>query len=400
MSFFTVTRTIHPIGHGAFYTEKIETEEIEHDRKKCHIVYDCGSKSKKLIEEEIDNTFQKGEEILAVFISHLDADHVNGLEHLMQRCCVKYVFLPLLTKDEKWVLMLEDENKNIWDLIMNPRETISGFSAYDPPIIIEISPVMSQEPDWFADEDSPAMDENVDPYEEDGSFRIYPEKGVIKRAKTIRSGTCIRISGVNDWVYIPYNINQKTFMPDIIKQLQKLGFEEYSPEMYPTLSPDEQKNVRKVLSDVIKSNKNKNSMTLYSGSSRLGRRYRRYHVIFECDRGCIIEHRYLNGCLYLGDFELSEDSTPKLADYYQKYCENVLVVQVPHHGSKDNFHESILVEFPHSQIYFISAPENDKGEHHPSGEVLRMLLRNNRFVKHVSEAKESRFQMSIDIYIP
>ncbi len=395
MSFFTVTRTIHPIGHGAFYTE-----QIEYNGSKCHIVYDCGSKRKEMLKDEIDRTFRVGEEILAVFISHLDTDHVNGLEHLLNRCKVKYVFLPVLTDDEKWVLMLEDENKNIWDLIMNPRETISGFAADDPPVIIEISPVMSQEPDRFADEDSPAMDEDVDPYEEDGSFRMYPEKGMAKKAKTLRSGTCIQISGVNDWVYIPYNINQKTFMPDIIKQLQKLGLEEYSPEIYPRLSQKEQEDVRNVLSDVIKNNKNKNSMTLYSGSSKQGRRYRRYHVIFECDRSCIIEHRYLNGCLYLGDFKLSEDSTRKLADYYQKYCENVLVVQVPHHGSEDNFHEDILEKFPHSRIYFISAPENDKGEHHPNGEVLRMLLRKNRFVKHVSEAEESRFQMRIDIYIP
>lgn len=378
MSFFTVTRTIHPIGHGAFYTE-----QIEYNGSKCHIVYDCGSKRKEMLKDEIDRTFRVGEEILAVFISHLDTDHVNGLEHLLNRCKVKYVFLPVLTDDEKWALVLEDENKNIWDLIMNPRETISGFSAYDPPVIIEVSHV-EDEDSWL--------------YDNDNVFILNTERvtidDIFRDNKPIRSGTCIQISGVSDWVYIPYNIRQKKFQSDIIKQLQWMGLYDYSPEMYPTLSPDEQKQVQTALSNVIK-NKNKNSMTLYSGSLKWQQGKHIFDVIYR-NTGTITRVE-LNGCLYLGDFELTPRSTRSLFKYYQEYSKNVFAVQVPHHGSLKNFHENILGFFPYSRIYFISAPENDKGKHHPSGELLRLLLRNNRFVKHVSEAEESRFQMRYEI---
>ena len=35
-----VTRTLHPIGQGAFYTEK-----FEYDGQQCNVVFDCGGTS-------------------------------------------------------------------------------------------------------------------------------------------------------------------------------------------------------------------------------------------------------------------------------------------------------------------------------------------------------------------
>ena len=80
-------RSFLPVGQGAFYCEQFmwnfETERI-------NIVYDCGSSTNvKLVEEQIKNNFEKDEIIHAVFISHLDEDHINGIPFLLKYCKVK-----------------------------------------------------------------------------------------------------------------------------------------------------------------------------------------------------------------------------------------------------------------------------------------------------------------------
>ena len=93
-------RTFHPIGQGAFYTEEFGAFSV---------VYDCGTDSKKsFLKAEIENVFEKGQIIDAVFISHLHEDHVNGLKYLMEFCRVQRLFLPLLTEQEKIHLIISN----------------------------------------------------------------------------------------------------------------------------------------------------------------------------------------------------------------------------------------------------------------------------------------------------
>ena len=83
-------RTFHSVGQGAFYTERFNI-----GNRKINVVYDCGTTTapkEKIIEREISNVFKKNEEIHALFISHLDADHINGIEYLAKYCNVKKIF--------------------------------------------------------------------------------------------------------------------------------------------------------------------------------------------------------------------------------------------------------------------------------------------------------------------
>ena len=75
--------------------------------EKINIVYDCGSlTSVSFVEHQIKYNFQEDEVIHAVFLSHLDADHINGLPYLLKYCNVKKIFFPLLTemciRDRSW----------------------------------------------------------------------------------------------------------------------------------------------------------------------------------------------------------------------------------------------------------------------------------------------------------
>ena len=90
-----MTRTFQPVGQGAFYTEQFSTD----DGGTFNVVYDCGSDSLdyQSLSKVIQKSFPPKSVIDAVFISHFDSDHVNGLPELMRNFKVTKIFLPIIT---------------------------------------------------------------------------------------------------------------------------------------------------------------------------------------------------------------------------------------------------------------------------------------------------------------
>jgi Cft2 family RNA processing exonuclease len=76
MNSYQVVRTFHPIGQGAFYTERHES---------FNVVYDCGamplSNNSKSI---VSSAFSKNDDIDILFISHFDYDHVSAISMLVK----------------------------------------------------------------------------------------------------------------------------------------------------------------------------------------------------------------------------------------------------------------------------------------------------------------------------
>lgn len=100
---FVVTRTQYPVGHGGFHLTTIED-----DGARWQLVYDCGSTQRQLLVDAIDRAERRGEieAIDALVLSHLDADHCNGVEALLVRrpWPVRQVFIPYLTQTERLVV--------------------------------------------------------------------------------------------------------------------------------------------------------------------------------------------------------------------------------------------------------------------------------------------------------
>ena len=100
-------RRFLPIGQGAFYWEQFCNHRSENDNQ-INVVYDCGSLSgNSLLHKQIDDCFDPGEKIHAVFLSHFDEDHVNGLEYLLRHTQVEHIFFPLLTNEDKALIFLQ-----------------------------------------------------------------------------------------------------------------------------------------------------------------------------------------------------------------------------------------------------------------------------------------------------
>lgn len=105
-------RVILPIGQGGLDVEKIGDTVA---------VFDCGSTSLKSVKTYIDMLYDliDSHTINYLFISHFDNDHVNALTYLLQKMQVKEIFVPKVNGNyERFYNFLTDYAYNsIMDLI-------------------------------------------------------------------------------------------------------------------------------------------------------------------------------------------------------------------------------------------------------------------------------------------
>lgn len=95
----TITRIFHPVGQGAFYSERHNI-----DGQKFNIVYDCGSFNIKQGTKIVEKAFQEKEVIDILFVSHFDFDHISLLPVLTNKWQVRKIVLPLLYEDVRFAL--------------------------------------------------------------------------------------------------------------------------------------------------------------------------------------------------------------------------------------------------------------------------------------------------------
>ena len=386
-------RTIHPVGQGAFYTERfyIDSNSI------YTIIYDCGSSTPfsghgQLIDSEITQTFDEGEKITAIFISHFHKDHINGIKKLLEYCNVKYVFLPVLTNESKLLLIAYENNKEILKFINNPSEYINDINPETKIIFIE-------------EENLEEQNNQKDSIEQRKEI-FYLDEDYRKTSEHIKSGTKITASYLKGiWEYIPYNLRYADLHSKIIGEYSKLGLSIPKDDLI-NIDYIKLEEARKVFDSVIKSDKNKNinSMVLYSGSVAPQKWFCEAIITSHCNfiLNYFFDRYYYRpfktGCLYLGDYNLNrKDAFELLKEKYHCVQNNITLIQIPHHGSKHNFDERICLEFDKPKIFFISAGEKNKYRH-PSCTVIEKIFYSHNCVCLVTENKSSAIQFLYEHY--
>ena len=186
-----IQRTFHPVGQGAFYSERHENHNI---------VYDCGSVNASKGQKVVSQSFSKDDIIDILFISHFDYDHVSLIEHLKKSVKkIRFVVMPLLYDDEK-ILLCNIFNalgeKALATLVENPKEFFGAETH-----IIRVKPSSEEK-----------INEDTQPISLNDTNQDLQ----------IPSGTLIDIEKDSDWIFIPFNYEYKSQNNKLLSKLKKM----------------------------------------------------------------------------------------------------------------------------------------------------------------------------------
>lgn len=395
-----IQRIFHPVGQGAFYSERHEN---------YNIVYDCGThyfnRGKKGIKNTISQSFSKDEIIDILFISHFDYDHISLIEDLKTTVKeIRNVVIPLLHDNEKILLSnifkALGEN-NLATLVKEPKEF---FGAETRIISVQVYEEKEEEINLEKEEGTNINAINLTSIEEE-----------------IPSGTPITIDNDSDWVFIPFNYEYKDRSKKFLSLLKKYHANRVRNNPNHILDLNIRKKIRHVYTK-ISGNINQNSMFLYSGPypqeenspnykgldwtfKYLDESSFKYFLdtpsssLSECSFSDPYKNPFLKNflpclyrvaCLYTGDGDLNKVNVKNI---YEETWDLIGTIQIPHHGSLKSFNKNILED-----QYFlcpISVGKNNSYGH-PSREVFREILDHRSYPICVTEDIDSEFTETIE----
>ena len=379
-----IVRTFHPVGQGAFYTEKLydDNNVVKHI-----MVFDCGvawgrvSKAKHLVKHAFDSS----EVVDYLVISHLDYDHISLASTLFESVYqVRHIVLPLVSEEDL--------------IIALALHRIAGHATCCSFIEKIVSHLRHDYNDDFQRGDYSLIFVGQG-QTSDWTHTLWPDGE--PRSLDLRDSV--------DWVFIPYNVesvSRKAALvneldsllkdADICNELEDLGRSFSNSNLFFDALKDSSfvKNVIEKRGAILKGLKkvydsiggtiNENSLQLYSGPSEI------IHRLSEEDYD---EWRYRAACLYTGDclFDLATWRDIK----YCKVWGNVGTIQLPHHGSIESFD---IAKNPIDRYYtFVVSCGNDNTFGHPSMRLLEYLLLSGCDYRIVNESIDSVFMSQITI---
>lgn len=409
------------IGQGLFYTG------ISSDYS---FVYDCGSESKRgflnaAIEQFSDELLEiSGRRKLdLLMLSHLDNDHVNGLEKLLEELEVHTVVLPYLTPLERLLIAYKSNEKDAayYEFLKAPFEYLLNKGVQQ--IIVLTG---EEESDNSLDENIEGDMENafdqLEDSEKENSIRIEElidgEMGFENLKFKKRGNVKMKIG----WEFSLFNYDNneetrrifsgvfhsksnkqfsKKDLVDILSDKQKLSAfrKDYKEVIKNKLSNkriSEINNSSLVLlhrplnscveTDVLLMKKQKsceiekdislkrrNTWYLHEEINKTGNMY-----LFENSGMSRNHHRILKGSLLFGDIDVRKDLN-QILNFFGGKIEEVGIVLVPHHGSKNNWDNELLnVGNAMAKIvWVVSAGYNNKYSHPHAEVVLPIILKSS-----------------------
>lgn len=389
------------VGQGGFHSARLDGSH-----KSFNYVYDCGSSTKSAIRPAVASFLKSlGNEdhIDAVFLSHIDQDHVNGLPTLLGGGVpVDRIFLPLLTPLERLAAAAQPAravNSFGADLASDP---VSAIHRLNPNIdVVAVRP--SAEP---ADAgDGEALD--IGPISRAPSpFEIVGQPGdwrpVGQHQVEMSSHAIFRLdrgTAASPWLISLYIAQEsldrlQAFQLNLSKRLGQDPSTIASwltPERIACLLTDPKglTLVRGALAD-SEVNPNHSSMSMLSGPAaddtseyfHLGSR-----LTTMTDESA--------SWLFTGDAHLSSAAAVEaLAAHFGHRAQRVSVIALPHHGSQDDFHRSLLDLGIPPLFTYASAGLSHHHWRHPASAVVKEVASAGTFVWTVTEHKKSKISAS------
>ena len=355
-------RRFLPVGQGAFYCETFELKGLD---EPINIVFDCGSLPAKSMPKRLQNAVPLAlggmKTIHLVFLSHLDEDHVNGLEKLQNSHHIKIneIRYPAIIDEDKplmdyWHRVSDQAGGLAEELCMGPSRGRYDSARFPDTRLIPIPAAIPGDP-------IPGDDDPSNP-------------NVVKLAKLVTDAGAPKEvaenSGFSDWLFRTFNHHRD----EVVKRLKK--------ELGSILAPNPvtNDNLRKLWEKrggkakikgayrkAMPEGFNTNSMVVYSGPRSVENQG--WHQVLMCchEHPCALEGKqesFEPGCLYTGDYDASSQKLwDELHDWFEKYWQTIGCLQVPHHGSCLNFNERFL----EMCVIFVASAGAHNQFGHPNG---------------------------------
>lgn len=401
-----------PVGQGGFHVGRLcycgNPIDIGSLVRKPQFVwaYDCGSDQSSALNTQIQSI--TGERINVLFLSHLDSDHVSGVDKLLLTASnVEEIVLPYLD-DTAWALHLASAAYSgalsgvFADLVADPagwfgargvrRITYVESNGDEDEGDVRPDPVEpSGEGDEDLDREQPNPEWSRTIPSSEGATAVVPSAAEIIRVPT-GAVASISANGRNlNWVLSPYAFRPSTTKLSAFQaELDKLFGPGLSAKDYADAArTNTGRRKLRTCYDLVWKSHNLHSMALYAGPAvpwdDMGRCVAR--------QGNFIRSRIQPGWLSTGDFDLSvRKRREKFLRYYACYAGMVGQLMLPHHGADLSFHASVLAKFPNLDFAIAAVGTNGHGHPGPSVQTAVAAASRASFVR-VDEYQKSLYHI-------
>lgn len=350
----------HPVGQGLFYTGQLANS--------CYnFVYDCGSEEQKTYIENSIESFKNSiqeycndmSKIDCVFISHLHYDHFSGLQRLIRSFKIEKLFLPYIGWDKDFIqLILAYE-------IFCEKEDLELQSSDDARGLFRILSTIYIEKGWdtiseiiFTESDN-STTENGNTYSYN-SFSVNLEK--------------------NDyWNFVWFNKRiddekLKSFADKVKAKLNELKIESIED----LINQNAFDVIKQIYIGVFGNNLNVTSTVLlhYPSFNPLSLRTNAYNTNAKTiDYINLLRKRNSKNNFFTmltGDAEIDDYIKNQISKHFDFDKESISILQVPHHGAKDNWNKLKKLE-ANVDVYVISYGLGNT-YHHPNKTVVNSIM--------------------------
>lgn len=376
------TFKFHPVGHGQFYTGKIQSKETG---REINFIYDIGTKGKRsIIDDEVKRYCDNIEKVDFVILSHLDIDHVKGLYTLLNSGIrIESVIMPYLLP--KHIKLLK--RKAIY-------ESIDQFED-DSTALLEDYPLFEFIFTFYMDPYAYIADEfhnlecktliystgNISEFETLNGKSFYLENlyktDHLLLNSFINSDYMVKAAR-NNVYYIHPRKSTKIAYRGWVFDLKQPGFDLKHKEAIDKIHEE-------ILAGLLSSNDNEKKESIKKAK----------HYIDNSD--CITLEHYpldlnteIDHTLLTGDFDEDKiyDMKKGLLSYEKKYY----LIQMPHHGSKLPKEITAVAK---SEYAVVCHNIGDNNHPHPSTETI-FAKSSNKPIQHVTLDNDSYFEYEYD----
>lgn len=296
----------NPVGHGLFYSGTLTHIKSQ---KKFSFVYDCGGKDRTIVNNAI-STADLPQKIDLLIISHFHADHIKGVPLIKDR--VKKVILPYLDNNLQILYLAAlasnsstEDFEELKGLILKPKE----YFGNDVEVI-----------QYEDSEDDQRLEVN---YDEDG-FSSNMNSGKLNKSSSEKI----------IWTF-------HFFMPKHATNASSMTSFFYNNSITTDNAKDHWDEIKKEMTR-LQLNDNISNLVCAHGpttalylesihSNILSPFYLNYNF-----RYCLYEYNF--GFQFLtGDAEIDDEFA--FVGIYKEELSKSLLFQIPHHGSKSNWHD-------------------------------------------------------------